>query len=157
MKIYMACPITQGGHKKAASPPHMDGSVVFARWRQCAPHIYKAKKMVVVAISLKTLKSAMSSSNSLTQKIHHRIKQRAASYHSTEVIAHQKPKSGCHINVLYVQGIGNICILLADHSNLLHNQLPSSYRCHKASYSKLRPKIGCHGNVPQHRWTPSKT
>jgi len=24
---------------KAASPPHMDGSVVFARWRQCASHI----------------------------------------------------------------------------------------------------------------------
>jgi len=23
----------------------------------------------------------------------------------------------------------------------------------KASYSKLRPKIGCHGNVPQHLWT----
>jgi len=22
---------------------------------------------------------------------------------------------------------------------------------HKASYSKLRPKIGCHGNVPQQR------
>jgi len=24
---------------KAASPPHMDGSVVLFRWRQCAPHI----------------------------------------------------------------------------------------------------------------------
>ena len=24
---------------KAASPPHMDSSVVFFRWRQCAPHI----------------------------------------------------------------------------------------------------------------------
>ena len=24
---------------KAASPPHTDGSVVFFRWRQCAPHI----------------------------------------------------------------------------------------------------------------------
>jgi len=23
----------------------------------------------------------------------------------------------------------------------------------KASYSKLRPKIGCHGNVPQYLWT----
>ena len=41
-----------------------------------------------------------------------------------------------------------------DHSNPLHNQLPSQYRPHKASYSKLRPKIGCHGNVPQHLWTP---
>jgi len=25
---------------------------------------------------------------------------------------------------------------------------------HKTSYSKLRPKIDCHGNVPQHLWTP---
>jgi len=28
---------------------------------------------------------------------------------------------------------------------------------HKVSYSKLHPKIGCHGNVPQHLWTPSNT
>ena len=28
---------------EAASLPHVDGSVVFARWRQCAPHIQKAK------------------------------------------------------------------------------------------------------------------
>jgi len=28
---------------KPASPPHMDGSVVFARWQQYAPHIQKAK------------------------------------------------------------------------------------------------------------------
>jgi len=27
----------------------------------------------------------------------------------------------------------------------------------KASYSKLRPKIGCHGNLRQHRWTPCNT
>jgi len=27
----------------AASPPHTDGSVVFAKWRQCATHIQKAK------------------------------------------------------------------------------------------------------------------
>jgi len=25
--------------QQAASPPHMDGSVVVARWRQCAPHL----------------------------------------------------------------------------------------------------------------------
>jgi len=24
---------------KPASQPHMDGSVVFIRWRQCTPHI----------------------------------------------------------------------------------------------------------------------
>ena len=29
---------------KTASPPHMDGSIVFARWCQCAAHIQKAKK-----------------------------------------------------------------------------------------------------------------
>ena len=28
--------------KKAASPPHIDGSVVFVRWRQCAPHLTHA-------------------------------------------------------------------------------------------------------------------
>jgi len=28
--------------KKAASPPHTDGSVVFARWRQYAPHLIHA-------------------------------------------------------------------------------------------------------------------
>ena len=39
----------------------------------------------------------------------------------------------------------------------LHNQSPSRYRPHKASYGQLRPKIGCHGNVPQHLWTPSNT
>ena len=33
------------------------------------------------------------------QKPTPRIKQRVASYHTTEVIAHRKPKSGCHGNV----------------------------------------------------------
>jgi len=124
---------------------------------------------------------------------------------------YRRPKNGCHGNVPYVQSIGNICILSANHSNPLHNQLPSRYRSHKASYSnlvpklvamattgrhsistvfssdsltlktrswnqtacryiiqpklepikgyrtsygKLHPKIDCHGNVPQHLWTP---
>ena len=31
----------------------------------------------------------------------------------------------------------------------LHNQQPSQYRSHKASYSNFSPNIGCHGNVPQ--------
>jgi len=31
----------------------------------------------------------------------------------------------------------------------LHNQLPSRYRSHKASYSNFTPKICCHGNDPQ--------
>jgi len=30
------------------------------------------------------------------------------------------------------QGIGNICILSTDHSNPLHNQLPSRYRSHNS-------------------------
>jgi len=59
---------------------------------------------------------------------------------------YRKPKNGCHVNVSCVQGIGNICILPADHSDSLHNQLPSRYRSHKASYSNFSPKIGCHGN-----------
>jgi len=24
---------------KATPPPHMDGLIVFAKWRQCAPHL----------------------------------------------------------------------------------------------------------------------
>jgi len=28
--------------QQAASPPHMDGSAVFARWRRCAPHLIHA-------------------------------------------------------------------------------------------------------------------
>ena len=35
---------------KAASVPHTDGSVIFARWRQCASHIQKAQKMVTCKI-----------------------------------------------------------------------------------------------------------
>jgi len=36
-----------------------------------------------------------------------------------------------------------------DGSNPLHNQLPSSYRSQKASYSNLSPRTGCHGNDPK--------
>jgi len=36
----------------------------------------------------------------------------------------------------------------------LHNQLSSRYRSHRASYSNFSPKIGSHGNVSQHLWTP---
>jgi len=38
----------------------------------------------------------MSSSDSLTRKPTPSIKQHVASYHTTKVIAHRKPKSGCH-------------------------------------------------------------
>ena len=94
---------------KAASPPNMDGSVVFARWRLCAHHTWQhplvavywqylhfvsrplkaasitnspvaivhrkpvtvvtailLPKLVAIATSLRTSKSAMSSSDSLT-------------------------------------------------------------------------------------------
>jgi len=36
----------------------------------------------------------------------------------------------------------------------LNNQSLSRYCSHKASCSKLRSKIGCHGNVPQRLWAP---
>jgi len=62
----------------------------------------------------------LSSWNSFTQKLTPRINYRGVNYHTTEVIAHRKPnlpKRGCHSNVPYVQGVGNICILSDDHSN----------------------------------------
>ena len=90
----------------------------------------------------------MSSSDSLTQKPTPRIKYCAVTYHTTEVIAYQKPKSGCHGNVLgarygqYLDFVGH---------NIVHNQLPSRCRSQKKQlYSNLSPKIGCRGNVPQH-------
>jgi len=43
---------------KAASPPHMDGSVVFARWRQCAHNI--KPKLVAMATSHRCRVSAIS-------------------------------------------------------------------------------------------------
>jgi len=45
-----------------------------------------------MATSLRILQSTMSSSDSMTQKPTHRIKQHVDSYHTTEVIAHQTPK-----------------------------------------------------------------
>jgi len=50
-------------------------------------------------LEVRTSKSAMSSSDSLTPKTHPRTKQRVASYHTTEVIVHRKAKRGCHGNV----------------------------------------------------------
>jgi len=41
----------------------------------------------------------------------------------------------------------SVCILLADHSNPLYNQLPSRCRSQTASYCNFCPKIGCHDNV----------
>jgi len=45
--------------------------------------------------SIRTSKSAMSSSDSLTLKTRPRIKYCAASYYTTKVIANQKRKNGC--------------------------------------------------------------
>jgi len=56
--------------------------------------VYRKPKMVAMAISLRTSKLAMSSSDSLTRKPTPRIKQRVASYHTTAVIAHRKAKGG---------------------------------------------------------------
>ena len=50
-------------------------------------------KLVAMATSLRTSHSTMSSSDSLTPKPTPRIKLRVASYRTTKVIAHRKPKS----------------------------------------------------------------
>jgi len=45
--------------------------------------------------------------------------------------------------------------LSADHSNRLYKQsLRLVAIVHTDEFCKLGPKIGCHGNVPQHLWTP---
>jgi len=43
-------------------------------------------------------------------------------------MTYRNPKSHCLANVPYVQGISNMCILSAYHSNLLHKELLSRYR-----------------------------
>ena len=42
----------------ATLPPHTDGSVVFARWRQCTP-IYRKTKMIATAMSFSCRVSAI--------------------------------------------------------------------------------------------------
>jgi len=77
-----------------------------------------------------------------------RIKQRVASYHTTEVIAHRKAKRGCHANVPWVQGIGNICILsTTTQTPFISNCLVTIVHT-KPVNSDFSPKIGCHGNDP---------
>jgi len=56
-------------------------------------------KLVAMATTHRHSISAMSSSDSLTPKPTPRIKQCVASYHTTKIIAHQRPKIGCHGNV----------------------------------------------------------
>jgi len=55
--------------------------------------IYRKPKMVAMVTSLRTWKSAMPSSDSVTPKRTPRIKVGVASYHITKVIANQTPKS----------------------------------------------------------------
>jgi len=101
--------------------------------------------MVAMATSLRTSKSAMSSSDSLTPKPTPRIKQCVASYHTTEVIAH------CHR--CKVSAISAFCQPTT--------QTPSISNClvtmvHTMPVnSNFSPKIGCHSNVPQHLWAPT--
>jgi len=35
-----------------------------------------------------------------------------------------------------------------------HKQQPAPYHSQKTSYSNFSPEISCHGNIPQHMWTP---
>jgi len=65
--------------------------------------IYRKPKMVDMAPSLRTSKSAMSYCLHRIvwpRKPTRRIKQHVAGYHTTEVIAHPEPKSGCHGNIV---------------------------------------------------------
>ena len=67
-------------------------------------------KLVAMATSLRpSILSRSCLSDSETSKTHHS--------HQT-VISRRKPKSGCRGNLPYLQGISNVCILSADHSNL---------------------------------------
>jgi len=121
------------------------GSVVFARWRQCAPHI-ESQKRLPWQRPLESQNCLCLHRTASPRKPTPRIKQRVISYHTTEVIAHQKPSSGCHSNV---QSIGNTYILSANHSNP-----PSITNClvainhTKPAKSNFSPKIGCHCNDP---------
>jgi len=54
------------------------------------------QKLVAMAT---TLRHSMDNTNSMTHKSTPGIKQRVASYHTTKVIAHRKPKIGCHGSV----------------------------------------------------------
>jgi len=75
------------------------------------------------------------------QKPTSRIKQRIASYGTTEVIAHRKPKTSCHSNVhiCRVSAISAFCRPTTQ--TLLHNQLPSRYRETQSMPYRLRKSV----------------
>ena len=113
------------------SKSDMNGSVIFANAN--VHPIYKKPKMVAMATStasLRTSKSAMSSLDSLTPKPTARIKQCVASYHTTEIVAHRKPKCGSIATSLRCR-VSAFCRPTTQ--TPLHNQLPSRCCSHKAS------------------------
>jgi len=102
-------------------------------------------KLVAMAPSLRTSKSAMSSSDSLNPKISCRQLSQNRSYSPSKAkkwLLWQRPLGARHRQYLRF-------IL-----NPLHNKLRRCYRSHKTSYSNFSPQIGCHCNVPQRLWTP---
>jgi len=80
------------------------------------------------------------------------IKQCVALYHTTKVIAHRKWQHPLGTGYRqYLHSVGRPlkppsvtnCLVAIVHT--------------KPVNSNISPKIGCHGSVPQHRWTPSNT
>jgi len=119
---------------KAASPPHVDGSMVFARWRQCTPHIHRKPKMVAMATSLKNIDP---------ENPPPIIKQRVARYHTTEKqkVFAMATSLMCRYRQ-YVHSVGrplkpsfitNCVVAVVDT---------------KPVNSSFSPKNGCHGNDP---------
>ena len=79
-------------------------------------------KLVAMATSLRPSISVMSSLDSVSPKTHP-LESNSMSLAVIQVkLQPIKSHSGCYGNVPQLQGIGSICILLADHSNPLHNQ-----------------------------------
>jgi len=114
--------------------------------------------MVATATSLITSNWATSSLDSLTRKPTHRIKQRVASYHTTEVTAHRKPKkwlpwqrpSGAGYRQ-YLHSVGRPL-----KAPSITNYIVAIIHT-KPVNSNFSPKIGCHGNVLQLDRPPSNT
>ena len=113
--------------------------------------------MVAMATSLRTSKSAMSSSDSLTPKPTPIIKQRVASYHTTKVIAHQSPKPVIAVVVPQLVVISTTLrhsISAMSSSDSLTPKTTPRIKQRVASYhttkmiAHRKPKIGYHGNVP---------
>jgi len=99
-----------------------DGSVVFDKWRQCAPHIQKAKKWL-------PWQGPTEPRNQIAwpRKPTHRIKYRAASYHTTEIIGlpieSQKVVAIATSLKCKVWAISAFCRPTTQVSTPLHNQL----------------------------------